>query len=213
MKIDVSDIPGNSMLEKSRAARAETTKQQIAKPVAKGKLVEPKTKTKLSDIFTKEDTDSVISFVFTNLVMPRVKVLVVDAIDAFARAIFLGERASSEPRRNRTVEYTSYQGYYSGNSVTRVSPKPRKQREVRAGNSFDDILVDSYGDAQLILDQLDEVMDSQKYVTVSDLYEAASLPCPFTGNYYGWDNISSAKILTEPDGYRISMPPVRALKD
>ena len=209
MKIDIPDLPGNSNIEKSR--QANTTEQNSeTKAVAQGRLKTVKRRTRLSDIFTPEDTSSVASFVFTRLIIPRLQVLAVDTINAVARAIFLGER-TSEPSRKTPGGYTSYQGYYGGEKKS--AAKLSSSKKTKGSFQFQEVIVDSYGDAQLILDRLDEQLDNQGYVSVSDLYEAARLPCPFTGNYYGWENISSARIVTDSDGYLIEMPEPHALKD
>lgn len=208
MKIDIPDLPGNSNIEKSR--QANTTEQHSeSKTVAQGRLKTVKRRTRLSDIFTPEDTSSVASFVFTRLIIPRLQVLAVDTINAVARAIFLGER-TSEPSRKTPGGYTSYQGYYE---EKKPASKLSSSKKTNGSFQFLDVVVDTYGDAQLILDRLDEQLDDQGYVTVSYLYEAAGLPCPFTGNYYGWENISSARIVTDSDGYLIEMPEPHALKD
>ena len=209
MKIDIPDLPGNSNIEKSR--QANTTEQNSeTKAVAQGRLKTVKRRTRLSDIFTPEDTSSVASFVFTRLIIPRLQVLAVDTINAVARAIFLGER-TSEPSRKTPGGYTSHQGYYGGEKKS--AAKLSSSKKTKGSFQFQEVIVDSYGDAQLILDRLDEQLDNQGYVSVSDLYEAARLPCPFTGNYYGWENISSARIVTDSDGYLIEMPEPHALKD
>lgn len=208
MKIDIPDLPGNSNIEKSR--QANTTEQHSeSKAVTHGRLKTVKRRTRLSDIFTPEDTSSVASFVFTRLIIPRLQVLAVDTINAVARAIFLGER-TSEPSRKTPGGYTSYQGYYG---EKKPASKLSSSKKTNGSFQFQDVVVDTYGDAQLILDRLDEQLDDQGYVTVSYLYEAAGLPCPFTGNYYGWENISSARIVTDSDGYLIEMPEPHALKD
>lgn len=210
MKIDIPDLPGNSNLAKSKAVQSERSEVHEKQPaVAQGRLKPAKKRTRLSEVFTAEDTGSVASFVFTRLVIPRLQVLAVDTINAVARAIFLGER-TSEPSRKKPGGYTSYQGYYEGN---KAKPKLSSSKKTSGSYQFQEVIVDSYGDAQLILDKLDEILESQGYVTVSDLYEAADLPCPFTGNYYGWDNISAARITTDSDGYLIEMPQATALKD
>lgn len=208
MKIDIPDLPGNSNIEKSR--QANTTEQHSeSKTVAQGRLKTVKRRTRLSDIFTPEDTSSVASFVFTRLIIPRLQVLAVDTINAVARAIFLGER-TSEPSRKTPGGYTSYEGCYG---EKKPASKLSSSKKTNGSFQFQDVVVDTYGDAQLILDRLDEQLDDQGYVTVSYLYEAAGLPCPFTGNYYGWENISSARIVTDSDGYLIEMPEPHALKD
>lgn len=209
MKIDIPDLPGNSNIEKSRQANT-TERHGEAKAVAQGRLKTVKRRTRLSDIFTPEDTSSVASFVFTRLIIPRLQVLAVDTINAVARAIFLGERTSG-PSRKTPGGYTPYQEYYG--EEKKPASKLSSSKKTNGSFQFQDVVVDSYGDAQLILDRLDEQLDDQGYVTVSYLYEAAGLPCPFTGNYYGWENISSARIVTDSDGYRIEMPEPHALKD
>lgn len=204
MKIDIPDLPGNSTLEKSREQEKPNNSG-----IVQGRLKPTKRRLRLSEVFTPEDTGSVAAFVITKLVIPRLQVLAVDTINAVARAIFLGEKTYEPRRSSSSTEYTSYEGYYSGKSA-RIGKSTKK---VDGAIEFQDVVVDSYGDAQLILNKLDELMDYQGYVRVSEFYEAAKLPCPFTGSYYGWEDISGVRIVADSDGYRIEMPTAKPLKD
>ena len=59
---------------------------------------------------------------------------------------------------------------------------------------YDDIILESRGDAQLVLDQMDDLIDTYGVASLADLYEAVGAPYEYTAHNFGWTNIHSAKI-------------------
>ena len=58
----------------------------------------------------------------------------------------------------------------------------------------DDIILDTREDAEKVVDQLNEVVDTYGSASVSDLYELVGLQGNFKDNKYGWTDVSSAKV-------------------
>ena len=44
------------------------------------------------------------------------------------------------------------------------------------------------------------------FVTVSDMYDMADLPAPYTSQKYGWLNVNNADIIRVRDGYILKLP-------
>ena len=76
---------------------------------------------------------------------------------------------------------------------------------------YNDIIFETRGDAELVLSELDELMDTYEMVSIQDLYSAAGLDCPYTYNNYGWTNIRSAAVIRVNDGYMIKLPKAKPL--
>lgn len=206
MNINIDDLPGNSNTQKAKEIREIRKNEDDVTPkrkaVAKARVRKQATTTRISDIFVAEDIKSVANHVFSNLIIPRFKVLIVDTITSAARAFFLGESVidGSSARRDGSglIPYDSIYG-----TKTTVRSSSDKGRSIFR---YDDLLFDNYGDARLLLDTLDEMIADSGEVSVSDMYAAVDRSCPYTYEYIGWKNISSAKIVSDTDGYWIKMP-------
>ena len=206
MNINIDDLPGNSNTQKAKEIREIRKNEDDVTPkrkaVAKARVRKQATTTRISDIFVAEDIKSVANHVFSNLIIPRFKVLIVDTITSATRAFFLGESVidGSSARRDSSglIPYNSIYG-----TKTTVRSSSDQGRSIF---KYDDLLFDNYGDARLLLDTLDEMIADSGEVSVSDMYAAVDRSCPYTYEYFGWKNISSAKIVNDTDGYWIKMP-------
>lgn len=214
MNINVNDLPGNSNMQKAQDIReVRRNEDDVTKPskaVAKGHIRKTSPATRISDVFVAEDIKSVANHVFSNLIVPRFKVLIVDAISSAARAFFLGESViDGSAARQSGSGYTPYNSIYGGVKTT-------VKTSSSSGYGFqlnETIEFDTYGDAKLVLDKMDEMLMDAGEVSISDMYAAADRSCPYTYEYYGWKNISSAKIVLDSSGkYWIKMPKPISLK-
>lgn len=204
MAIENSDAGKDTQLRNTSSAKSHTA-------VAKGHLKKKSVSSKISDIFIAQDFKSVSSFVFERVIVPALRRLAVDTINSVARGIFMGENAvgSGNIGNRSPAGHVSYNSMYDSDK-----PKGTLSRHKTAGEyRFQELVFDSYGEAQLVLDAMDECIGDAGVVTIADMYSFAEVSCPYTGNYYGWNNISSAKIVSDSDGYWIKMPPARAIKD
>lgn len=212
MNINVNDLPGNSNMQKAKDIReARRNEDDVTKPsqvVAKGHIRKTSTATRISDVFVAEDIKSVANHVFSNLIVPRFKVLIVDAISSAARAFFLGESViDGSAARMSNSGNVPYNSIYGSKTTVRTTPS--------SGSGFqynEQIIFDTYGDAKLLLDKMDDMIVDAGEVSISDMYAAAGRSCPYTYEYYGWKNISSAKIVSDSGGYWIKMPKPIQLK-
>lgn len=174
------------------------------KPVAKGQLHKRSFSTTLSDIFIMQDVKSVGAFVFQRVIVPALQNLAVNTINSVARGIFLGEgsiNTYNEPRRGSTG-YTPYGSMYQGDNRSATVTKHKTGGRFR----FEELSYADYGDAQLVLDDLDECIKASGRATIADLYEASDISCPYTGHYYGWTDLSKARIVQDGDRWWLKMP-------
>ena len=216
MKIDIPDLPGNSNMQKAAQTREERRNEDDVTPkrVAVAKGIVRKSSERSTDIsetsFIKQDLHTVTEHVIMNIMMPRVQHLIVDLIDGVARGIFLGENVVSTGSRG----HTNYQGISSVKNPIRQTSNVAVYQKPRGSNSqFDTVGFETYGEAKLALDALDEIMQDAGVVTVADLYSVADMSCPYTGNYMGWTNLSTARIESDHNGYWINLPKPRQIQN
>lgn len=185
-------------------------KESNVKPVARGS-VRKAAHARITDIFIAQDIKSVWGYVFERVVIPACQNLAVNTINSIARGIFLGEGAINTFRENGskpTTGYTPYGSMYQNGSSARSASHKTPGRF-----QFDELDYADYGEAQLVLDALDECIANAGVATIADMYAASDRTCPYTGYYYGWKDISKARIIQEGDRWWLKMPRAIEIKD
>ena len=86
---------------------------------------------------------------------------------------------------------------------------PRSYRDRDSGSErskADDLIIASRAEAEQVLDEMYELLDTYKQVTVADFYDMLGISSEFTDNKYGWTNLNGARVIRVRDGYRIDLP-------
>lgn len=193
----------NSHRYRENQADTPVERKKVEK-VVKG-VVKTKKKSqihKFTDIFVAEDIRDVKTYLIDDLLIPSIKNTILDLIVEGATIIFKGE-----PGRNRksgsSVDYVSYRRYADRD---RRDDRHRDTR-TRTSYGFDDIILESRGEAERVLTRMDELIDTYGFVTVADLYDLVGKTCNYTDNKYGWTNLSSAETVRVRGGdYMLRLP-------
>lgn len=64
----------------------------------------------------------------------------------------------------------------------------------------------SRGDAQEVLNSLEEILRLYDIVTVKDLYDLSGIDATYTDNRYGWKELKDVSVVWDRDGYIVKMP-------
>ena len=176
---------------KEREKRAEKIVQGNVRRKKKSEV------SRLKDIFISEDIEDVKTYIVMDVVVPTIKNTIADVVN-----MFLFGDTSKRNKNHNTVSYSSYSSGRSGNNNRRV---------VSNRYNFDDYYFDSRGEAEEVLDRMDELIDSYGAVTVGDFYDMIGITGKYTDNNYGWTNISRASVQRTRDGYSIDLPRVKAI--
>ena len=197
----MGDYPDNSY--SGREQRQETSppsEKKLEKVVTGGVKTQKKSKIKkFADFFVPEDTDSVKSYILMDVIIPGIKNAVADVV-----SIILFGEVGRLGKGGRNKSRISYQTYYKDDRDDRRDyVRPRNI----TGFDYDDILFETRGDADLVLDQLESAISQFGIASVSDLYDLAGITCrSYTANKYGWTDIRSAKVVRVRDGYILQLP-------
>lgn len=195
--------------DNSHKARAEA-RQMTPKPSEDGKraekVVKGRVKTKknemrrLADIFISEDIANVKSYILMDVLVPSIKKAIYDiVVGALDMSLFHGRSGGKRP----TADKVSYRDY---GSASRRDDRTYSSSRTTSGYSYDDIILETRGEAEAVLSRMDEIMDEYQIVRVADLYDLVGITGEHTDNKYGWTNIRNAEIERVRDGYRIKMP-------
>lgn len=178
-------VPPNKKLEKVVSGGTKTRKKSEVK--------------KFANIFVPEDAENVKSYILMDVLVPGIKNAIADVVSImlFGEANRLGGRRDKGSR-------LSYQRYYDDRRDDRRDyGRPR----AAAGFEYDDIVFETRGDADLVLDQLESAIANYGLASVADLYDLAGITCrSYTANKYGWTDIRAAKVIRTYDGYILQLP-------
>lgn len=204
-----ANLPDNSHVNKAKAANqlgnnAPTEKrnpdtEKRAEKVVTGKVkTKANAKRKLTDIFISEDVANVKNYILLDVIVPSVKKAIYDLIVGTLDISLYGGKGSG---KRPTADKISYRDY---NSMSRRDD--RSITSSRSTYSYDDIVIETRGEAEAVLSRMDDIMEEYGIVRVADLYELVGVTGDYTDNKYGWTNIRNAKIVKVYDGYKIDMP-------
>ena len=156
--------------------------------------------TKLADIFIEDDVNSVKSYIIGDVVVPTIKKTIYDVITGSLDMFFFGGTGGGKARS--TADKVSYRNYSSYSNKRDTRPATRSV----TGYSYDEVVLDSRGEAEEVLARMDELVSTYGIVSVADFYDLVGITCQYTDNKYGWTNIRNAQVMRVRDGYMIKMP-------
>jgi hypothetical protein len=200
---------GNSNKQKD-AATASPERVKLDK-VIEGDVVERKKGfgRKLRESFQGEDAQSIGSFVFWDVIVPKLKDLTVDAINESTHRAFYGARSGSgsSAASRSTARPTAYNRIAYQQAPTSNSDPRRVSAQVQATHGFDEIAFPNIGAAEKVLDTLTEYVEKYGFVSVMDFYDFCGFTNgEFTDEKYGWDNLNTAKVRRTREGYILELP-------
>lgn len=206
-----SKIPISSLQPNSRKyhKEKEAPKKEI-KQVAKGRERKKPLKQKFADTFLADDIKTVKGYIFTDVIVPTIKNLIVDIVSDSVERMFFGDsrpRSRSGGGLNERNSYTAY--YKSGN-------RDRGRGDSRDRNGridYGDIIFDTRDAAEEVLTNLIDITVEYKEATIGDLYDLAGISreANFTDEKWGWVDFGGSNVRRVRDGYILDLPKPRAL--
>lgn len=196
------NLPDNSRKgrEERKNAAANASEGKRAEKVVKGKVKTKKNEMrKLTDIFISEDAANVKSYILMDVLVPSIKKAIYDiVVNSLDMSLFGGRGSGRRPTADK-VSYTDY-------SRSGRRDDHHTNARTTSGYSYDDIILETRGEAEAVLSRMDEIMEEYEIVRVADLYDLVGITGEYTDNKYGWTNIRNATVERVRDGYKIKMP-------
>lgn len=191
------NLPDNSHKSRNDAKQKQATEGKRAEKIVRGKVKTKKNDMrKLTDMFISEDAANVKSYILMDVLVPAIKKAIYDIVVNSLDMSLFGGRGGRRPNADK-VSYRDYNG---------VSRSSDRTSRTTSGYSYDDIILETRGEAEAVLARMDEIMEEYEIVRVADLYDLVGVTGQHTDNKYGWTNIRNAEIERVRDGYRIKMP-------
>lgn len=186
---------------KSKAEEAEVSERKVQKVVTGKTKTKANEARKFASIFISEDARNVKSYVFMDVLVPAIKKAISDIVTNGMDMILYGGTGGSG-RKSRSSGNISYRNYYDNSRNDNCNDSSRYRNRF----DYDDIVFESRGEAELVREQMLDMIDRYGFVTVADMYDMADLTSPYTSNKYGWKNIRSAEAVRVRDGYILKLP-------
>lgn len=164
---------------------------------------------RLRDIFIAEDVSNVKDYIFMDVLVPAVKKAIDDIVSEGIHMLLY----KGDPRRSGSRPSTSRINY--GSFSNRESDRRENRRESGSRNGFDynDIVFDTRGDAESVLDAMQDILDQYGVVSVGDLYDLSDVSIDnYMANKYGWTDLRRAEAIRVRDGYIIKLPRALPIK-
>lgn len=188
----------------NRPAPKEEKREKVEKAITG--TAKRKKKSELSKVggaIISEDAKKVKDHILLDVLIPAFKNLLADVVsDAVNMALFGDARRRGGDYRSGSSRYVSYDSRYRDGYSSRNAQSERRS----AGYGFDEIVLDSRGDAEEVLDRMNEILDTYGLVRVADMYDLVGLQSNYTDNNYGWTSLRTADIRRGRDGYYLQMP-------
>lgn len=198
----MTDYKANSHKVREEQKSKEVVKKDI-QPIAKAKTKKKSEVKKFADVFIAEDITSVKDYIVNDVLIPAAKKAISDIITNGVDMILYGEAKGRDRRRDggSRVSYTKY--YERDRDRDRDYDRSRTRRSVY---DYDDIILDTRGEAEDVLNRMDDLIDAYGMVSVADLYDLVGISGNYTDNKYGWTNLRNAEVRRTRDGYLLKLP-------
>lgn len=200
--MDMPDYKPNS--NKYKKEQEELKEERRVTAVVQGKVKKKSATRKFADSLISDEAENIGSYIMMDVIIPGLKNTILDIIIGSAEMFFgTGKRRSSSGGRS-VVDKVSYINY---NDRYRDRDRRDSSNVRHSACDFDDIIVNSRGEAEDVFSQLEAMIDTYKVARVSDLYDLVGITGPHTANRYGWTNLRNAEAVRLRDGgYLLKLP-------
>lgn len=197
------NLPDNSHSGRSEKKQAPVEEKRVEK-IVKGKVTVKKNEMRrLTDIFILEDVSKVKDYIFHDVLIPTIKETIYDIIvNSLDISLFGGRSGDSKRSKRSTADRVSYRDY---GSISRGNDRAYTSRS-NTVYSYDDIVIPTRGEAEAVLERMDELLETYEQVRVADLYELVGITGEYTDNKHGWVNLQNADVVRVRNGYKIKLP-------
>lgn len=207
------DYQGNA--KKDKEPKTESSKKPLEKVVTGDVVVKPKTiGNRFKNIFFGGDIETSRQYLVSEVILPALRNLVVEAVAKGVDRLVYGESAHRhrrQPTYGPRVQYNNPIDRGRTQSRAFLPDQRPIERWTSGKKSFEDVIVANKEDADTVVERLTDIVDMYDVVSVADLYELLGLPSSHVDNKWGWTHLSSIEVRQVREGYRISFPPLEEI--
>lgn len=157
---------------------------------------------KIFDVFISENLEGTRNPSILGVIIPEIKKTVLEVIDVFLHPD--GKRSYT----SRSTTKISYRDYYNKGNNDYPREEYGRRSQVASVMDYDNVVFDSRGDAEMVLQSMDEILSHYGVVSIADYYELCDIDdANYTTNKYGWKDIRNAQVVrVGHNEYKIKLP-------
>lgn len=197
--MDLPNIKPNSIASKKGEEKKPEEKRVERVTSGNVKKKETSDMQKFVKGFLPDDATSVKDYIISespSLIKKFFRELIQGTLDAFLPDTGRRKSGSSGSSRVATVSYNSFSSLNA----------PARARLNNSVYDYDNLVFESYTEAQDVLDAMYDCLARYNFVRVLDLYDLAGVPSVHTDGNYGWYDLRGSKIVSIKEGWMISLP-------
>lgn len=194
--------------EKAKAIQpnSKKSKRPQIKKIVKGevKTHKPSPFKRFKENFVEEDSTTVKQYIFFDVILPGIKNIIADSLINTINMLLFGEgKAKSNVKRtgSRSVIHYDKASYRQESR-----PKRTISSSARSRQDFDEVVMETRGEAEEVLSQLVDLTVDYEEATVSDFYGLVGITPNYNDEKWGWRDLSSSSVKRTRDGYIIDLP-------
>lgn len=208
---DKPEVKTTNYQDRSKAKQEQSEEKKVIEKVVVGEVVVQKKKfgRKAKEAVVAADFKSVGGYLFWDVLIPAVKTMIVDtATKGIERAIY-GDRAirtrNNVTRDSRMTIYPYNQHSNPLNQSSSVIDMTRRSID-RTGGSRETYILYSRDDADRVLDQMTEIIQTQGFATVATMKELMGLDFSPQDYKWGWKTLVGVRSHQVQQGWVIDFP-------
>ena len=200
------DYQGNSKKDKEVTKPTKHVEKVISSEVVVHK--KPLSR-KFKDLIVGADFKSVTQYVIYEVLIPAARNTIVDASTKGIERMMYGESAirrrnlGAGPRitYNNPINRPGYRDSAHPRPTPLVPGESRSPRHNR-----DDFILSSREEAELVLERMNDIIETYEVVSVADLNDLVGFPTSYVDNKWGWSYLGEVQIQQIREGYLINLP-------
>ena len=163
---------------------------------------------RFKEIFLGGEFKSAAQYIGAEVLLPALRNLLVDATTKGIERVVYGDSGYS---RNRPVNYGARTTYnrpvnrpaYNDPRRPNVPDQPNRPTS-RPGHP--EIILANRGDAEMVLERLQDIIDQYPAASVADLHELLGLPTTYVDHQWGWTSLRYAEVRQIREGFLLDLP-------
>ena len=194
--------------ERGKSIKPNSTKSKRPeiKKVVTGevKTHKPSPFKRFKENFVEEDSSTVRQYIFFDVILPGIKNIIADSLINTINMLLFGEgKAKSNVKRTGSRSII----HYDKPSYRQESrPKRTISSSAKSKHDFDEVIMESRGEAEEVLSQLVDLTVDYEEANLSDFYGLVGITPSYNDEKWGWRDLSASSVKRVRDGYIIDLP-------
>ena len=155
---------------------------------------------KMAGLFLAQNPNEAYDDIVMDIVVPAIKNVFLDSLTTLLN----GRPAKS--RTGTTASRISYRDFYEKDNV---KDSYRHSSKAIDAINYDDVIFESVGDAEIVLDAMEDAIARYGRISVSDYYDLSGVEVTtrdYPAGKYGWKDISGSRAVRVKEGWIIKLP-------